>query len=383
LRWTAAEPAGFQFPFVEIDRASNWQEFTKAVSRFPGPGQNFVYADVDGNIGYHAGGKLPIRKNYAGDVPVDGASGNFEWQGFIPFDQLPSSFNPSGGLIVTANQNPFPRDYPYRVHGNFASHYRSRQIRDMLTGRNGLRPADTLAVQKDVYSGFSRYLAQAVVSAYDRRHSGRTDVADAVALLRVWDGQMDKDRPEPMLAALMFQHFRKAIANVASPGKGAIYETQMAPAVVENLLRTRPDGWFNDYDDALLESFADALDEGGRMQGRDVRKWIYGKYLELTIAHPIGHQLPLVSKYFDIGPVAMSGSPTSVKQTTLRLGPSMRMNADLGDWDRSLMNLPIGESGHVLSRHYKDQWDAYYNGTSFPMQFRKVDAKSVLEFVPE
>ena len=104
-----------------MNRARNWQEFTKALSRFPGPAQNFVYGDVDGNIGYHATGKLPIRKGYAGDVPVDGASGNFEWQGFIPFDQLPASFNPPDGLIVTANQNPFPPDYPYAVHGNFAS----------------------------------------------------------------------------------------------------------------------------------------------------------------------------------------------------------------------------------------------------------------------
>ena len=81
--------------------------------RYPGPGQNFVYADVDGNIGYQAAGMLPIRKNYDGDVPVDGASGDFEWDGFIPFDQLPSFYNPPRGWIVTANQNPFPENYPY------------------------------------------------------------------------------------------------------------------------------------------------------------------------------------------------------------------------------------------------------------------------------
>jgi penicillin amidase len=153
--------------------------------------------------------------------------------------------------------------------------------------------------------------------------------------------------------------------------------------VVENLLRARPAGWFPDYDDALLRSFGDALDEGRRMQGSDVKKWIYGKYLTLLIAHPIGHHLPLVARYFDVGPIEMSGSPTSVKQTTHQLGPSERMNADLGNWERSLMNLPIGESGHVLSRHYKDQWDAYYNATSFPMQFGKLEVKSVLEFLPK
>jgi len=382
LRWTAAEPGSFQFPFLDVNRAHNWQEFVQAISRLPGPAQNFVYGDVDGNIGYHASGKLPIRKGFRGDVPVDGASGSFEWQGFIPFDQLPVSFNPPEGLIVTANQNPFPRDYPYAVNGIFAPQYRSKQIRDMLSGRNGLRPEDTLAVQKDVYSGFSRYLAKAVVTAYDHRNAHR-DLADAIRLLRAWNGQMDKERPEPLIMSLMYQHFRRAVADRASPGKGALYEIQIAPAVLENLLRARPAGWFPDYDDALLQNLADAVDEGKRMQGPDVKKWAYGAYLELTIAHPIGHRLPLVAKYFDIGPVWMSGSTTSVKQTTRRLGPSMRMNADLGDWDRSLMNLPIGQSGHVLSTHYKDQWDAYYNATSFPMQFRKVEAVSTLEFVPE
>ena len=383
LRWVAAEPAVFQFPFLELNHAHNWEEFTKAISRFPGPAQNFVYGDVDGNIGYHAAGKLPIRKGYTGDVPVDGASGNFEWQGFIPFEQLPTSFNPPDGLIVTANQNPFPPNYPYTVHGNFAPHYRSKQVRDMLSSRSGLRPEDTLAVQKDVYSGFTHLLARAVVTAYGRRGSGRADLGEAVGLLRSWNGQMDKDRPEPMIVSLVFQHVRRAVAESAAPGKGSLYETQMAPAVIENLLRDRPAGWFRDYDELLVRSFADAVDEGERIQGSDVKKWIYGKYLELLIAHPIGHHLLLVGKYFDIGPVWMSGSSTSVKQTTRQLGPSERMNADLGDWDRSLMNLPIGQSGHVLSRHYKDQWDAYYNGTSFPMQFRKVDVKSVLMFVPE
>jgi penicillin amidase len=393
LRWVAAEPASFQFPFIEIDHARNWQEFTKAISRFPGPAQNFVYADVSGNIGYHAAGRLPIRKNYAGDVPVDGPPGSFEWQGFIPFDQLPTSFNPPDGLIVTANQNPFPPNFPFPVHGNFAAHYRSKQIRDMLSPKRGLRVEDTLAVQKDVYSSFHRYLAQAVTAAFDRRERTRTDLAGAVALLRGWNGQMDKNHPEPLLISLVFQHFRRAVAEAASPGKGAIYETQMASAVIENLLRTRPVGWFTDYDDALLRSLGDALDEGRRMQGGDPKKWVYGKYLELTIPHPVPNMIahvpvvgnlvaPLIAPYFNIGPVWMSGSSTSVKQTTRRLGPSMRMNADLGDWDRSLMSLPIGESGHVLSRHYKDQWDAYYNATSFPMSFRKVEVKSVLEFVP-
>jgi len=117
LRWSAAEPGILQNVFPDIDRARNWDEFKHAISRFGGPGQNFVYADVDGNIGYHTSGKLPIRRDYLGDVPVDGSSGGNEWDGYIPFEELPQAWNPPNGFVITANQNPFPADYPYHVGG--------------------------------------------------------------------------------------------------------------------------------------------------------------------------------------------------------------------------------------------------------------------------
>jgi penicillin amidase len=382
LRWTAAEPGVFQFPFLDIDRARNWQEFTAALARFPGPAQNFVYADVDGNIGYHAAGKLPIRRNYSGDLPVDGSTGEFEWDGFIPFDQLPSVYNPPSGVIVTANQNPFPADYPYRVNGNFATHYRSRQIRNRLMARNGWRPAEMLSVQTDVYSAFSQFLAKAIVAAYERRKAHNPDLEDAIAFLRSWNGQMDKDQAAPLIVTLAYQYLRRAVAESASPQHGAAYELQMAPAVLENLLRARPAGWFPDYDLLLLRVLSDGVEEGRRIEGRGVRKWRYGDYLRLTIAHPVGHRIPVVGKYFDIGPTPMSGSSTTVKQTSARLGPSMRMTAAPGDWDNSILNLTIGQSGQILSGHYKDEWDHYYNGESYPMQFNKVDAPDVLTFVP-
>jgi penicillin amidase len=383
LKWAAAEPGNFQFPFLEIDAARNWADFTKALARFPGPGQNVVYADRDGNIGYHAAGRLPIRRNYRGDVPVDGASGNFEWDGYIPFEELPSAYNPAGGLIVTANQNPFPANYAYNVTGKFASPHRSTQIHAMLLATKGLRPEDMLKVQKDVYSGFDLYLAKSIVAACDRRKTSNVDLTDAIQLLRSWNGQMEKDQAAPLIAALAFQHLRKAVADVASPGNGGQYETQMSVAVVERLLRERPAGWFHDYDETLVRCLLDAVEEGRRGQGRYVKKWIYGKYMQLLVGHPIGHKLPLVAPYFDVGPVAMSGGSTTVKQTTRKLGPSERFTADLGDWEKSLLNLPIGESGHVLSRHYKDQWDAYYGGTSFAMPFDKADVKDTVTFEPK
>ncbi|HLJ17878.1 MAG TPA: penicillin acylase family protein [Bryobacteraceae bacterium] len=380
LRWVAAETQ-FEFPFLDLNRARNWQEFTAAISRFPGPAQNFVYADVDGNIGYHASGRLPIRKNYKGDVPADGSSGDDEWDGFIPFDQLPAFFDPPSGMIITANQDPFPANYPFRVNGAFASQYRSRQIRDLLGAHNGWRPEDMLVIQKDVYSAFSHFLAQQTVAAYQRKKANNPNLAAAVDVLTHWNGQMEKGTAAPMIVALIYQQFRTAVADRAAPGGGQNYDDQMAPAVIERLLRQRPKDWFPDFDQVLLRCFSQAIAEGAKIQGSNVKRWDYGFYNQLTIPQPVIGRLPLIGSYFNIGPVPMSGSSTTVKQTTRRLGPSMRMVVDFSRWDRSLQNITIGESEQVLSPHYRDQWDAYYAGRSFPMQFQKIEAKSMLRVV--
>ncbi|HLH17945.1 MAG TPA: penicillin acylase family protein [Bryobacteraceae bacterium] len=383
LRWVAADPGLLQYPILDIDRAENWRDFTAALSRFPGPGSNFVYADVDGNIGYHAAGKLPKRRGYVGDLPVDGSSGQYDWDAYIPFEELPQSFNPAGGMVVTANQNPFPADYPYPVNGNFAPHFRMQQIRDMLSSRKGWRAADLIAVQKDVYSSFDRFLAQQLVAAYDRRkmHVGSLD--RAVELLRGWNGQMEHSLAAPLITTLAFQHIRTAMVERAAPGHALAYDYPMSRAVAAKLLTERPAAWFADFDEMLLRALVDALEEGRRMQGADIGKWQYGRWLRVRIDHPVIHQVPMIGSYFDIGPVPMSGSPSSPKQTTAHLAPSMRMNADLGDWERSLLNVTIGQSGQIFSSHYRDQWEHYYTAQSYPMQFGKVEAGSTVVLRPE
>ncbi|MGA3203769.1 MAG: penicillin acylase family protein [Bryobacteraceae bacterium] len=384
LHWTAADPGSFQFPFLDIDRAHDWKEFTAALARFPGPGQNFVYADTAGNIGYHATGRNPIRhEGCGGDLPVDGAAGVCEWVGMIPFDELPSFFNPARGAVVTANQNPFPENYPYPVGGHFATPDRAIEIRTLLDRRAKWEPPQMLEVQKDVYSAFSHFLAQQIVAAWDARKTANPALGAAVDVLRSWNGQMEKGTAAPMLVTLAFQQLRKSLAERAAPGSGQTYKFGMAPAVIEKLLRERPQGWFPDYNAWVLKCFAEAVDEGAKIQGSKVSRWDYGQFNALKIAHPVGSQLPLIGSYFNIGPVPMSGSSTTIKQTSGRLGPSMRMIVDLGDLDHSLQNITVGESGQRLSSHYKDQWSAYYGATSFPMQFGKVDAKQTLVVNPQ
>ncbi|HEY3743922.1 MAG TPA: penicillin acylase family protein [Bryobacteraceae bacterium] len=390
LRWTAAEPGHYDFPFLDLNRAKNWDEFRTALRRFPGPGQNFTYADRDGNIGYQATGVLPIRRNFTGDVPANGSSGENEWDGFIPFDDLPSFFNPKDGFVVTANQNPFPVDYKYQVHGDFSPPYRANQIRALLKSHEQWKAGEMVTVQKDVYSPFSLFVAQQTVAAFDRVKPKNPALPPAIELLRGWNGQVEKGTPAPLVAALLYQSIKKAMVDSAAPGKVEIYQDQMSPVVIERLLRERPAGWFKSYDDMLIAALGSAIEEGRKTQGSDVRRWDYGRYNELKLVQPVlghvGDSVPLIGEwlnsmigsYANIGPVEMSGSSTTVKQTTRRLGPSMRFAADLSNWNQSLMGLTVGESGQIGSSHYKDQWPVYYSGTNTPFAFEHVDASNVL-----
>lgn len=381
LRWTAADLDALDFPFLDLDRARNWEEFNAVLARFPGPSQNFVYADTQGNIGYHAAGHVPIRKGCLGDLPIDGFRDECEWQGYIPYDDLPHVFNPPSGMIVTANQNPFPQDYRYAVNGKFASKYRSQAIRTLLSRQDKWQPLDMLSVQKDVYSAFLHFLARETVAAWDKHPGSNPQIKDAVDLLRVWNGQMEKGGAAPMIVALLYDDLRQAVAgkSMAAQDWQASF---LAPEVIERLLRERPQGWFGDYDAQLIKSLTAAIANGEKLHGSKVSRWDYGQFTQLTLRQPVLGQLPLLGKYLDAGPSPMSGSSTTIKQTTQRLGPSMRMIVDLSDLDHSLANLTIGESGHPLSRHYKDQWRAYWSGQSFPMQFHHVDASEVLTVIP-
>lgn len=387
LQWAHADATRFAFVFLDLNRAANWDQFRAALARYTGPAQNVLYADVDGHIGYQAAGRLPIRRKHRGDVPVDGRGGQ-EWDGFIPFDELPKSFDPPGGRLISANQNPFPVNYPYAVNGKFASPYRQREIEALLSSGQAWTPERLLVVQKDVYSAFSHFLAKEVVAAYQARGMKNQKLAGAAAVLQSWNGQMEKGTAAPLLVTLIYQQVRKAVGERAAPVLGAAYENEIATSVVERLLRERPKAWFADYSQLLLRAFSEAVEAGQKLQGPDVSKWDFGAYTMFAQSHPVLGRLPLANSFpfsllgFRVGPVPMSGSATTVKQTTPRVAPSMRFVADLSNWDASLNNVTIGQSGQPLSVNYNDQWKAYYVGESFPLGFRAPQLKNELQVTP-
>ena len=380
LKWAAAAP-GASFPILAINQAKNWGEFRQALRAFAGPGLNFLYADDAGNIGHQVAGRLPLRRAFAGDVPVDGAQGKSEWEGFIAFDELPSFFNPPSGILISANQNPFPEKTPWSVNGRYAPHYRERQIFDRLNAKAKWDAAGMSSIQTDLYSPMLKFVAGQAVRASLLR-GGRPVLKEAAEVLRPWNGQMTADGAAPLLATLIYHQLRWRIAAVAAPKGGAKYAGEMAPAVVEMMLRERPRDWFPDWDKTLADAVSDAVEEGRRMQGKRIDRWSYGRWNQAMLAHPIAGRLGWFSRYFNIGPIEMGGHPTTVKQTTRTLGPSMRFVATPGNWDDSLLTLTTGESGQVLSGHFKDQWEAYRDGIGLPLEFSRTGAKSTLTLQP-
>jgi penicillin amidase len=381
LRWVAAENAPFRIGLVKLNRARNWQEFRDALREFPGAASNVAYADKEGNIGLQVTGELPIRKECNGQRISP--AGTCEWQGFIPFDELPSFYNPASGRIVSGNQNPFPKDYPYTVSGNFAPHYRANRILDALTRKEKWTPDEMVKLQADIYSPFSHFVAQQIVAAWDRKKATNPELKDAIEVLRGWNGEMRAEGQAPAIVTFATNHLRRAIATKATNISTVEWEPFIYFAVIENLLRARPADWFADWDHTLIQALQDGVEEGSRIQGKDVRKWQWGEYNKLIIANPILRGIPWIGGYFQVGPVGGAGSSTTVKQTSVRMGPSMRMVVDFGDPQGGLLNIPIGQSGHPLSGHFKDQWDAYSNARSFPMHFPTGwQTKSTLTLAP-
>lgn len=382
LRWTALDPDFFSFPFLEIGLAKDWNGFRKALSRYNGPGQNFVYADVDGNIGYQAAARIPLRTEARGDVPLAGYTGQHEWRGYVPFEELPSIYNPPSGRIVTANQNPFPADFAGAGGGRFAAPDRANQIRARLHSKPKWNADGMLEIQKDVYSPHYVFLARSLMKAADRKKPAAGMTAEAVEILRKWDGQAEPGAQGAAIARLFSISLRAAILKRLAPHWEQA-DLGMDDAVVERIVRTRDPLYAKDYDDWLLEILTKTIEDNRPKLGGTLANWKYRELMRWNIEHPVFSRLPVIGRYFSIGRWPMSGSPSSPKQVSPALGPSQRFVADLADWDSSYANVLAGASGHPLSSHYKDQWKPFYYGTSFHFPYGKVEAQDTLLFHPE
>ncbi|HUA15364.1 MAG TPA: penicillin acylase family protein [Verrucomicrobiae bacterium] len=397
LRWTLYD--GLRIPFFDIDSAQNWEEFRHALSLLDAPGQNVVYADVDGNIGYQATGKIPIRAAGDGSLPVSGADDAHEWTSYIPFDKLPSIYNPPSGIIATANGRITPDGYPNSISTEWEAPWRTARIYHVLETGRQFSASDMLTLQTDIQSEPDQFAAERFVYAVDHASKPSARARQAADLLRSWDGRMLASSAAPTITEVAARELTRLLLEPklgSAPADAKqdqdvvswkTYSWEMRSVWLENILLHHPQRWlpekFPNYDELLTAAVEAAVN--GAQAPKDLTSWRWGVFNEVDIEHPVLSKFPLVKYWAAPGLKEQSGSGYTVKAVTRHHGPSERFTANLADLDQSTLNIVTGQGGNFLSPYYMDQWKAWYGGTTFPLPFstKAVQAASAHQLILE
>lgn len=378
LRWTLYD--GLHNPFFDLDSAQNWDQFAKALSQLDSPGQNVVYADVDGHIGYHATGHIPIRAKGDGSLPVNGSDDAHEWTGYVPFEKLPTVIDPSWGILATANGRISPDGYGYSLSAEWDAPWRTERIYRVLESGKKFAPADMLALQTDVYSAFDRFCAERFVYALDHARTVSPRAREALDLMRDWNGIMASDSA----AATIEIQARHELARILLEDKFANKNDQSLPNLtakdyrwalgsvwLENVLLKQPKRWlpgkYADFDAVLVAAVEDAVSPPDAPS--KLANWKLGAAYPITIQNPVLGKFPLLSRWTGPGRVPQSGDGFTVKQAAGNLGPSERITVDFSNLDQSTLNTVTGQGGNFLSPYYMDQWKAWYTGFTFTLPY--------------
>jgi penicillin G amidase len=381
LRWTLYD--GLRIPFFDVNSAQNWADFQKAFSQLDAPGQNVVYADIDGNIGYHTTGKVPIRAAGDGSLPASGSDNAHEWTSYIPFDKLPSIYNPPSGIIATANGRITPDDYPNSVSMEWEAPWRTARIYHVLESGRKFSPADMLNLQTDIHSEAELFAAERFVYAVDHAAKPSARAKQAANLMRNWDGRMLASLSAPTITENSILQLRRLLlepklgnAPADSAGDGGVlnwktYSWEMRSVWMENILLHRPKRWlpekYANYDELLTAAVEAAVDSP--QAPKDLGSWHWGAFNAVQIQHPILGKIPIIKYWSGPGTQEQSGSGYTVKAVSAHHGPSERFTANLADLDQSTLNIVTGQGGNFLSPYYMDQWKAWYEGTTFTLPF--------------
>jgi penicillin G amidase len=402
FRWAALLPGDNTVTAgMAINRANNWQEFLKAVRGFHSPQQNMVYADAQGNIGYVAAGRVPVRakdNDLQGLAPAPGWEAKYDWTGWIGFDELPRQFQAAGdtggrGWIATANEKITPPGYPYLISSDWALPYRAQRIHALLEAKPKHTPQTLAAMQTDTLS-----LAMQELLPMLRAIKPQTEREKrAVALLTSWDGNMAADRPEPAIAVAwwreaMRQTFSDELAklwpdawtanNLHQPLLGALAGKPELAAWCDTAITPAKET----CSDVLLASLPKSLDDLEQVAGKDMQAWRWGEIHAVRAEHrPFARQAQL-SKLFNIR-TPVGGDRFSVNQTAHNLrdepgmfetrhGAGYRAIYDLSQLDGGSFIHTSGQSGNVFSRRYKNYAALWGRGERIQMRMTRSEVET-------
>ncbi|TNE61566.1 MAG: penicillin acylase family protein [Alphaproteobacteria bacterium] len=402
LQWTALmDQETAVMGLFGLAKAHDFEAFKAAGQFYMGPEQNMVYADTDGNIGYYAPALVPIRKagnTIGGRMPSPGWLADYDWQGFIPYNELPTRFNPESGIIATANEKIVDKDYPYFITGDWALPYRGNRIRHLLSSRKNHDMASFRQIQQDVVSDMAQDLLPWFVANTHSNHP-------ALAALHAWDGHMDANKAEPLIFHTWIRLYQEALMKDELGGMYADFGRVQARLMKSGLYWSAKDAGSNHGDDAYYAlpaldhdislawcddvtttdrketcselaqaAFEATLKELAEKHGPEWHKWRWSDEHVLHQEHRPMSNVPQMKPYFELSaPVSgsthtinvsgVSRNPASLNQSSF--GPSYRGIFDLSDLDASLYVQPTGQSGNPLSDHFDDLFPLWRKGQYF------------------
>ncbi|MFC2134282.1 penicillin acylase family protein [Bacteroidota bacterium] len=394
MRWTGFDISDELFAMYLVNRAANWNEYKEGLRQFHSPGQNFVYADKEGNIGYVCAAKLPNRRHGSPTLIFNGTTSRYDWIGYVPYNEMPKLFNPAQGYIASAN-NKTVKDFRYHISNIWEPPSRIQRITELISQKRKHSINDFKNYQNDFYSHFAEDLTPYILNAFKDINVEEENLKLSLTLLKKWDFIMDQQSQVPTIYGMFFQ---KLMRNIFLDEMGEvllneyIYLANVPYRTILRLLKNRNSIWFDDIttdkrerrNDIIRKSLIDALDELAKLLGPDSALWQWGEIHKVTFRHTFHGVSSIIDPLIDIGPFSMGGDGTTIfmgeysftKPFNVRVGPSMRYIFDFAKPDEFQYILTTGQSGHFLSDHYKGMAEQWLKGGY-------ITVNTNLEFVEE
>lgn len=400
LRWTALEPGTTFQSILKLNRAQNFDEFRAAARQFVVPAQNLVYADVDGNIGYQLPGRIPLRPLADGRYPVPGWVDDYDWLGFVDFDQAPYAFNPESGYIVAANNAVVAGTYPHWIADYWDYGYRAQRITDLLQAADG--PLD-IAYYQQMQADTVNLGALNVTPSLAPLQFDDAELAGLRDQLLAWDGNQTLDSNMAALfntfwAELLKATFHDELPEAYWPGGSSNWYQ-----VISNLLQDADSVWWDNMttekvetrDELLSAAFTAGVAEARRLLGSDASKWAWGDLHQISFVHQTMDSFPIIGGLFNRGAFPVPGGSSIINATNWDAAsgnfdvtslPSERSIMDLSNWENSLHINTTGQSGHAYHEHYIDLAETWAAVEYLPMHWDldaiQADAEAHLRLVP-
>jgi len=390
MRWTALDPSLELLAILNINKAKDWDEFEEALKDFHVPTQNFVFASEDGTIAYKANGKIPIRKKGNGLLPVPGWDPDYEWEGFIPFEELPKVINPQSGFIATANNKVVSDEYRYHISHHWAQPYRYMRISEYLEAENDLTLSDMKDLQMDQMNLHAREMVPILIEDMESG-SLTAKEKEAVELLKSWNYKDDKNFAAPLVFHQWMNEISTGLFKKEIP-KDMIKLFVGRQSVVDELIRKAHQGeesqWFVDrggYKTFITASFTQAIDELEEAYGSSMDEWEWGLYHKVYFEHPLSGASSMLKRFLnDRDPEPVGGSRVTVGAASyndsgiVNHGASWRFVIDTENMNNGYHIVGPGQAGHYKSKWYQNQIDAWKNGDYHQTSISKPDGDRLI-----